>query len=82
MTEVFNRLPIVNEVFSCFSPFVRLNKIGRCFKQAWRRAVVTSAPRSNHRGKTHVQASLSKRATFTGPCLYISNHCSIKGKNG
>lgn len=30
--------------FSCFSPFVRLNKIGRCFKQTLHRAVMTTTP--------------------------------------
>ena len=30
--------------FSCFSPFVRLNKIGRCFKQVLHQAVMTTTP--------------------------------------
>lgn len=48
MTEVFNRLPIVNEVFFVFSPFVRLNKIGRCFKQVLHQAVMTTTPANTH----------------------------------
>lgn len=35
--------------FLVFSPFVRLNKIGRCFKQNLHQAVMTTTPHLNTR---------------------------------